>query len=49
MSSSCIEEVSLEENQWYRIAQEMLRNADIEINGTRPWDIQVTHPDFLNA
>lgn len=47
MSSSCIEEVSLEENQWYRIAQEMLRNADIEINGTRPWDIQVTHPDFF--
>jgi len=47
MSSSCIEEVSLGENQWYRIIQEMLRNADIEINGTRPWDIKITNPDFF--
>ncbi|MBV4366539.1 cyclopropane fatty acyl phospholipid synthase [Erwinia sp. BNK-24-b] len=47
MSSSCIEEVSLEENQWFRITQEMLRNADVEINGSRPWDIQVSQPDFF--
>ncbi|WP_067703578.1 MULTISPECIES: cyclopropane fatty acyl phospholipid synthase [unclassified Erwinia] len=47
MSSSCIEEVSLEENQWYRIVQEMLRSADIDVNGTRPWDIQVTNPAFF--
>ena len=47
MSSSCIEEVSLEENHWYRIAHEMLEKADIEVNGTRPWDIQVKNPDFF--
>ncbi|WP_158782938.1 cyclopropane fatty acyl phospholipid synthase [Pantoea sp. BAV 3049] len=47
MSSSCIEEVNLGENQWYRIVQEMLRNADIEINGTRPWDIQVNNTEFF--
>ena len=47
MSSSLIEEVSLEENHWYRIVHEMLEKADIEINGSRPWDIQVKHPDFF--
>ncbi|MEG3113131.1 MULTISPECIES: cyclopropane fatty acyl phospholipid synthase [unclassified Pantoea] len=47
MSSSFIEEVSLEENHWYRIVHEMLEQADIEINGTRPWDIQVINPDFF--
>ncbi|MEG9454689.1 MAG: class I SAM-dependent methyltransferase, partial [Pantoea piersonii] len=47
MSSSCIEEVSLEENHWYRIVHEMLEKADIEINGSRPWDIQIKHPDFF--
>ena len=47
MSSSCIEEVSLEENQWYRIVQEMLQKAGVEINGAHPWDIKVTHPDFF--
>ena len=47
MSSSCIEEVSLEENHWYRIAHEMLEKADIEVNGTRPWDIQIKNPDFF--
>lgn len=47
MSSSCIEEVSLEENHWYRIAHEMLEKADIEVNGARPWDIQVKNPDFF--
>ncbi|QHM75625.1 Cyclopropane-fatty-acyl-phospholipid synthase [Mixta theicola] len=47
MSSSCIEEVNLEENHWYRIAHEMLERADIDINGKRPWDIQVKNPDFF--
>ncbi|RWR03528.1 cyclopropane fatty acyl phospholipid synthase [[Pantoea] beijingensis] len=47
MSSSCIEEVSLEENHWYRIVHEMLNIADIEINGSRPWDIQVKNPEFF--
>lgn len=47
MSSSCIEEVGLKDNQWFRIAREMLLRADIQINGSRPWDIRVTHPDFF--
>jgi len=47
MSSSCIEEVSLGDNQWYRIVQEMLSKADIQINGSHPWDIQVLNPEFF--
>ncbi|PLR41588.1 cyclopropane-fatty-acyl-phospholipid synthase [Chimaeribacter californicus] len=47
MSSSCIEDLSIQDNQWYRIAHEMLSMADIEINGSRPFDIKVNHPDFF--
>lgn len=47
MSSSCIEEVSLGDNQWYRIVQEMLSKADIQINGSNPWDIRVLNPEFF--
>lgn len=47
MSSSCIEDVTLEENHWYRIAHEMLAGVGIEVNGPHPWDIQVKHPDFF--
>lgn len=47
MSSSYVEEVSLEENHWYRIVHELLDKADIEINGSRSWDIQVKNPDFF--
>jgi len=34
MSSSCVEDLSIQDNQWYRIANEMLGMADIQINGT---------------
>ena len=47
MSSSYAEEVSLEENHWYRIVHELLEKADIEINGSRPWDIHINHPGFF--
>ncbi|MGV3344197.1 cyclopropane fatty acyl phospholipid synthase [Enterobacteriaceae bacterium LUAb1] len=47
MSSSCIEETDLTDNQWYRIAQEILSSADIQINGSHPWDIQVKKTDFF--
>jgi len=47
MSSSYAEEVSLEENHWYRIVHELLEKADIEINGSRPWDIYINHPGFF--
>ncbi len=35
MSSSCIEEVSVPNDDWYRIAAELLGRAGIEINGSR--------------
>ncbi|MFZ4832959.1 cyclopropane fatty acyl phospholipid synthase [Rouxiella sp. Mn2063] len=47
MSSSCIEDQSVQDSQWYRIAHEMLSMAGIEINGTRPFDIKVKNPDFF--
>ncbi|NIY46675.1 cyclopropane fatty acyl phospholipid synthase [Cedecea colo] len=47
MSSSCIEEVSIRDNEWYRIANEMLTRAGITVNGPHPFDIQVKHPDFF--
>ncbi|WP_140919622.1 cyclopropane fatty acyl phospholipid synthase [Limnobaculum xujianqingii] len=47
MSSSCIEDVSTQDNPWYRIISELLQQADIEINGSRPFDIQVHHPQFF--
>jgi len=47
MSSSCIEDQSVQDSQWYRIAHEMLSMAGIEINGTRPFDIKVKNPEFF--
>ncbi|WP_314188925.1 class I SAM-dependent methyltransferase, partial [Yersinia massiliensis] len=47
MSSSCLEDQSIQENPWFRIVQEMLSQADIEINGSRPFDIRVNNPDFF--
>jgi len=47
MSSSCIEDLSIQDNQWYRIAHEMLGMAGIEINGSRPFDIQIKNPNFF--
>ncbi|WP_395489044.1 cyclopropane fatty acyl phospholipid synthase [Cedecea davisae] len=47
MSSSCIEEVSVRDNEWYRIANEMLSRAGITVNGPNPFDIQVKNPDFF--
>ncbi|WP_058909905.1 cyclopropane fatty acyl phospholipid synthase [Entomohabitans teleogrylli] len=47
MSSSCIEEISVRDNEWYRIVSEMLSHAGIEINGPAPGDIQVNNPNFF--
>lgn len=47
MSTSCLAEVSFKENHWYRLAQELLSRADIQVNGNRPWDIRIKHPDFF--
>jgi cyclopropane-fatty-acyl-phospholipid synthase len=47
MSSSCIEVANIRDNEWYRIANEMLEHAGIKINGSAPFDIQVRHPNFF--
>jgi len=47
MSSSCIEEVNVRDNNWFRIVNELLSRAGIAINGSAPSDIQVKHPDFF--
>jgi cyclopropane-fatty-acyl-phospholipid synthase len=47
MSSSCIEETSVTDSEWYRIVSEMLGRAGININGATPGDIQVKNPDFF--
>jgi len=47
MSSSCIEEVSVRDDNWFRIANELLSRAGIQINGPAASDIQVKNPDFF--
>lgn len=47
MSSSCIEDQSIQDNQWYRIVSELLSTADVQINGTRPFDLKVKNTDFF--
>lgn len=49
MSSSCIEEVSVPDDNWYRIANELLSRAGIAINGSAPADIRVKNPIFKRA
>lgn len=47
MSSSCIEEASISDSEWYRIASEMLDTAGVKINGHAAGDIQVKNPEFF--
>lgn len=47
MSSSCIEEVSVPNDDWYRIAVELLGRAGIEINGPAPSDLRIKNPLFF--
>ncbi|VFS89870.1 Cyclopropane-fatty-acyl-phospholipid synthase [Raoultella planticola] len=49
MSSSCIEEVSVPNDDWYRIATELLGRAGIEVNGTAPSDLRINNPLFFNV
>lgn len=46
MSSSCIEEVSVPNDDWYRIAAELLGRAGIEINGPAPSDLRIKTLSF---
>ncbi len=47
MSSSCIEEAAIKDNEWFRIVSELLSRAGVAINGNSPADIQVKNPDFF--
>ncbi|MFV4847649.1 cyclopropane fatty acyl phospholipid synthase [Edwardsiella tarda] len=47
-SATCIEESALKQDNWYRIAEEMLNRAGIAINGSQPYDIQVKNPEFFH-
>lgn len=49
MVTVCSDVINVEElnDNWSRMAKELLQQADIKINGSRPWDIQVHHADFF--
>lgn len=47
MSSSCIEEVSVPDDNWYRIANELLSRAGIAINGFCPGGYSCEKPRFF--
>ena len=49
MATVCSDVINVEElnDNWSRMAKELLQQADIKINGSRPWDIQVHHADFF--
>jgi len=47
MSSSCIEDISIRDDDWFRIVSELLGRAGITINGSAPADIQVKNPRFF--
>ena len=47
MSTSCVEEGRKTSNDPYeRIATELLTHADIRVNGSEPYDIQVHNQNF---
>ncbi|NKI73803.1 cyclopropane fatty acyl phospholipid synthase [Dickeya sp. CFBP 2040] len=46
MSSSYVEELGTPNLPWFQIVNEMLSTADIAINGSRPFDIQVRNPEM---
>ena len=39
---------AMKESGAKRAVQKMLEHADVRLDGNRPWDIQVNHPDFYN-
>lgn len=49
MATVCSDVINVEElnDNWSQMAKELLQQADIKINGSRPWDIQVHHADFF--
>ncbi len=47
MSSSFVEGKNTITDSWHRITHELLQEADIEINGKRPFDIRIKKYGFL--
>lgn len=47
MSTSCIEDIALQDDNHFRIVSELLNRAGITINGPAPSDIQVKNPLFF--
>lgn len=47
MSSDCVENQKTPADSWQRIASDLLDEAGIEINGSRPFDIQVHNQQFF--
>lgn len=48
MSSTCVIDSEIKADNWYRIAEEMLSQAGISINGNQPQDIRVKNPEFFH-
>lgn len=49
MATVCSDVISIDElnDNWSQMGNDLLSQADIKINGARPWDIQVHHADFF--
>lgn len=47
MSTSCIEDIELQDDNGFRIVSELLNRAGIAVNGSAPHDIQVKNPLFF--
>ncbi|MFP5593756.1 cyclopropane fatty acyl phospholipid synthase [Kluyvera sp. 142486] len=49
MATVCSDVINIDElnDNWSRMGNDLLSQADIKINGARPWDIQVHHADFF--
>ncbi|MCG8710418.1 cyclopropane fatty acyl phospholipid synthase [Brenneria sp. 4F2] len=47
MSNVCAADGCSDKSEWLRIADDMLTQAGITINGAEPWDIQVNNPQFF--
>ncbi|ECY6091140.1 cyclopropane-fatty-acyl-phospholipid synthase, partial [Salmonella enterica subsp. enterica serovar Enteritidis] len=49
MNTLCSDAVIVNEtnDNWTRMGKELLSQADIQINGSRAWDIQLHHAGFF--
>ncbi|MEC5319914.1 cyclopropane fatty acyl phospholipid synthase [Brenneria populi subsp. brevivirga] len=47
MSNVCAADGCSDKSEWLRIADDMLAQAGVTINGSEPWDIQVKNPQFF--